>query len=718
MKKQITYYVNAILNSYAILFFSQHKIFGFLLLVASMFNIAAGLTGLACVVFSLFIVNFLGFNKDTAYTGLYSFNSLLLGIGFGSFFDFNASFWLWLIVASLLCIVISINLTAYLGKYLLPTLSIPFVIIFWLVLIATTGYAGMGLMQKNSYIVFELYTGSNFHFNQFNNFIEVNVPVPIGLFFRSLSAVLFQNNMIAGILIAVGLLIHSRIALSLLILGFMIACLINYFTGTYPDGISNYHLGANFMMISLAVGGFFLIPSFRSYLLAIVSVALTFLIVNGMSRVLGVYNLPIFSMPFSLLTLALLYFFMLRVNVGKLQITAIQNYAPETNLYQHLNGTDRFKDFTYFAISLPFMGSWRVSQDYDGDLTHQGDWSSAIDFVITDLDQKTFEFPGNKPEHYYCYNKPVLACADGFVAEVIQHIDDNPIGQVNLEQNWGNTIVIKHAEGLYSKVSHLKKNSAKVKQGDYITQGEVIALCGNSGRSPEPHLHFQLQATPYIGSKTMSYPFAYYQKLNDNHTAALKSFSVPKTGDLIQQPEINPYLKQAFNFEPGYRNKVATSTDIETWEVFTDAYNQTYLSCKENQSVAYFVKNANVFFFTRFYGDKKSLLYLFYLAAYKINFSAHPVEDYYAADSESFNPKLWLQDLVSPFLIYIKTNYKNHIHITNDGVVINAVANKKGFSNNKDVMIAKIFTTQFGITGFEVNTEHKKSTLKCSIKSI
>jgi urea transporter len=501
MNKQITYYAKATLNSYAILFFSQHKILGALLLIASMLNIAAGITGLICVLFTLFVVNCLGFSKETAQTGLYSFNSLLLGIGFGSFFDFNASFWLWLFVACLFCIVVSINLTSYLGKYLLPTLSIPFVLVFWLVLIATNGYIGMGLMQKNSYIVFELYTGSLIHFNQFNSFIELNMPDIIALFFRSLSAVLFQNNVIAGILVAIGLLIHSRIALSLLVLGFIVTYIINYFTGIYPDGISNYHLGANFMMISLAIGGFFLIPSIRSYFWAIVSVALTFLIINGLSKVLGIYNLPIFSMPFSLLTLSILYFFMSRINAGKLQITAVQNYAPETNLYQHLNGEERFRDFKYFAINLPFMGSWQVSQDYDGNITHKGDWSEALDFVITDLDEKTFEFPGNKVTHYYCFNKPVLACADGFVVEVIQHIEDNPIGQINLEQNWGNTIVIRHTEGLYSKVSHLKKNSVKVKQGDYVAQGDVIALCGNSGRSPEPHLHFQVQATPYIGSK-------------------------------------------------------------------------------------------------------------------------------------------------------------------------------------------------------------------------
>ena len=702
MKKEISYYLNSTLNSYAILFFSQNKIFGVILLIASFFNLSSGITGLLCTLFTVLVVTLLGFNKDTTYAGLYSFNALLLGIGFGTFFTFNYSFWLWLTVACLLVIIISINLTAFLGKYGLPILSIPFIFVFWLVLIATNGYAGMGLMQKDSYVVFELYIGNAAHVNLINQYVdELPIPYYIALFLRSLSAVLFQNNLLAGILIAIGLFIHSRIAFSLLALGFTIACLTNYLTGTYPDGMSNYHLGANFMMISLAIGGFFLIPSIRSYFWAVVTVLLSFLVVNGMTRFLGVYNLPIFSMPFSLLTIGLLYFFMLRVKPGKLSLTPIQHYSPETNLYQYSTTKERLKDLIYLPVNLPFMGNWTVAQDYNGEITHKGDWAEALDFVITDIDDHTFEYPGNKPEHYYCYNKPVLACADGMVQEVIQHIEDNRIGQVNLEQNWGNTVILKHAEGLYSKVSHLKQHSVKVKVGDYVKQGDLLALCGSSGRSPEPHLHFQLQTTPYIGSKTIAYPFAYYQQNNE-----LKSFATPRNGDRIQQLETNAYLKQAFNFQPGFRLQIiADDGRIETWETLTNAFNQTFLYCKENEAAAYFVRNNYVFYFTSFYGSKQSLLYLFYNAAYRIHFSTHAVNDEYTLDSSAFKPELWLQDMLAPFHLYIKRKYTNTYAIVDQGIEIHA---------NR----ASIRVTQQGIAHFTVEQDYTKTPIKCTAKSI
>lgn len=711
MKKHLQYYFNAALNSYAILFFSQNKILGILLFVVSMFNFNAGLSGLICVIGSLILVSNLGFSRENIKSGLYSFNSLLLGIGFGTFFNFNFTFWLWLAVACLLCIVLSVNLVSFLGKYGLPTLSIPFVITFWVLLLAVNGYSGMGLMQKSSSLLFELNTNAPSHFTRLCHFFDnLKLPAYLLLFFRSLSAVLFQNSVLAGILISTGVFIHSRIGFSLLLIGFVLACVVNKLSGTYPDGISNYYLGANFMMASCAIGGFFLIPSWRSYLWAIVVIPFIFLVLNGFTRLLGLYNLPVFSIPFCFVAIGLLYFFMLRKNAGKLRLTALQHYSPETNLYQFLNGEERLNDFKYFNLSLPFMGAWTVSQGYEGKITHRGDWQHALDFVLEDIDHKSYELPGTKPEDYYCFNKPVLAAGDGFVAEVINHIDDNAVGQVNLQQNWGNTVVIKHAAHLFSKVSHLKKNSIKVKPGDYVKQGDIIGFCGNSGRSPEPHLHFQIQTTPYIGSKTLAYPFAYFTSKSNTE---LKSFDVPKEGIDVQKPEINPYLRNAFHFQPGYITTVVNEKGVkETWEVFTDDFGSTYFFCHENQAVAYFVSNANVFYFTRFYGDQTAMLHLFYQAAYKINYSAHSAADHYAINVSNFKPELWLQDLVAPFFTFTQSTYANDIEFKNDGLTINASAQKRVFSHRQIFLTAKIHINSKGIAELEFGCKNKKLKVK------
>src|ERR1019366_375899 len=57
----------------------------------------------------------------------------------------------------------------------------------------------------------------------------------------------------------------------------------------------------------------------------------------------------------------------------------------------------------------------------------------------------------------------------------------------------GNFITISHGNKEFSTFDHLKQNSIPVKQGATVKQGDVIGACGNSGSSPAPHVHFQLQ---------------------------------------------------------------------------------------------------------------------------------------------------------------------------------------------------------------------------------
>ena len=61
-------------------------------------------------------------------------------------------------------------------------------------------------------------------------------------------------------------------------------------------------------------------------------------------------------------------------------------------------------------------------------------------------------------------------------------------------QNWGNAVRLRHRAGFTSWYFHIQANGVLVNEGGVVTQGQAIAISGNTGRSSNPHLHFQVQA--------------------------------------------------------------------------------------------------------------------------------------------------------------------------------------------------------------------------------
>lgn len=132
----------------------------------------------------------------------------------------------------------------------------------------------------------------------------------------------------------------------------------------------------------------------------------------------------------------------------------------------------------------------------------------AYDLVIMKNDS-TFKDSPNVNENYYAFNKEVTAPADGKVIKVVNHLEDNIPGEMYEMEPAGNVIIIEHTNHEYSMVAHLKKNSCLVQQGDTVKQGDVIALCGNSGNSSEAHIHFQVMDAPdFLNCQSLRIRFA------------------------------------------------------------------------------------------------------------------------------------------------------------------------------------------------------------------
>ena len=673
MKAKRQLYGDAVINSYAQLFFSNDRVLAVLLLVASFIDPFIGACGLFSLIVTLLFADWLGLSPLYFRNGTYGFNSLMVGLAMGVYYQLDIHLLVMLVFISAFTLLLSVVIGTVLSKYNIPSLSLPFLIGVWIILLSIRTFSAVHLSERSIYAINELYSiGGAGLVNIYQQINNISLPPFIEVYIKSLGAIFFQYNLIAGALILMGLIFYSRIAFLLSLIGFTMGYLFYYLLNGEFTQLQYSYIGFNFILTAIALGGFFLIPSRKSFLLVIIVTPIIAILLSAATGIFAIYQLPIYSLPFNIAVILVLFVLNLRTAHKNLEVVTLQQFTPEKNLYKHNNYTNRFKKDTYFHIHLPFSGYCYIPQGYNGPITHKGDWQHAWDFIVKDKDGKAFKSTGTEVTDYYCYNMPVLAPSAGYVITIASNIEDNVIGGMDLEHNWGNAIVIKHGDYFYSKLTHLKKDSFKVKVGDYVQKGDELATCGNSGRSPEPHIHFQLQASPYIGSKTLSYPISYYvSESDDKHF--FHSFDIPKEGDTISRVEPTKLLQDAFAFIAGEEFNFLVKADNgkeskNKWEVFIDGYNKSYIYCHTTHSTAYFVNNGTLHYFTDFYGDRTSLLYYFYLGAHKILLGYY--QDMEVNDSISIEGfyrgiNKVIQDFIAPFYIYLRTGFNAKFY-TND----------------------------------------------------
>lgn len=170
----------------------------------------------------------------------------------------------------------------------------------------------------------------------------------------------------------------------------------------------------------------------------------------------------------------------------------------------------------HINLAYPFTGRWLVQNSPANRVpshgTHLLATTYAIDFVPVADHGRTAPFRLTsllRPEaaaRFPGFGRPVLAPAAGTVALIHNDEPDHPayrgvpsIGYAltqhrRAEKGWkaltGNFVMIETG-GLFVVLCHLRQDSIKVAVGQHVHVGDVLAECGNSGNSTEPHLHLQ-----------------------------------------------------------------------------------------------------------------------------------------------------------------------------------------------------------------------------------
>lgn len=153
--------------------------------------------------------------------------------------------------------------------------------------------------------------------------------------------------------------------------------------------------------------------------------------------------------------------------------------------------------FAKTRLTLPVAGAWTVvwggrslAQNYHASSRDQ---RFAFDLLVV---KGGATHQGNGLAGYHAFGQPVFAPADGVIVEADGAWPDLPPGARDAQHPLGNHVVIDHRNGEYSFLCHLQQGSVKRTAGVSVRDGDAIGLCGNSGNTTEPHLHYHLQDTP------------------------------------------------------------------------------------------------------------------------------------------------------------------------------------------------------------------------------
>jgi murein DD-endopeptidase MepM/ murein hydrolase activator NlpD len=524
--------LSGLLRAYSQVLFTRSRVVGALLLLATLLAPEVGLVGLASVALAQGLARLGGVSPADIEEGLVGYNALLVGLGVAALAGGSAPGVGLALGAAAAAALLAAALRALLARAGLPSLTLAFVFTLWIALGAA---AALGLPRAAPLA---------------DPFAPAaGLPDAAARLLQGLGALFFVPRADAGLLVLAALLIYSRYAALLAGLGLALAGLIS--SGMDPSqAILQQTLGFNMALTALAVGGVWFVPGPSALVAGLAASGVAGLLTLGAAPLLGRLDLPVAVLPLNLAVPAALLAARLRVRDGAPKSVDFLPGTPEENLHYFRTRVARFGGRYLARFAAPFPGRWVVTQGEDGEYTHQGRWSSALDFEVAGLDGALHGGDGGQLADWHCYRLPALAPADGTVARVIDGLPDSAPGQQDLDHSWGNLVVIWHGPGVYSLLSHLSPGSVAVAEGQFVRRGVQVGLVGSSGRSPEPHLHFQLQASAEPGSPTLPVELHDVVLVGEDG-AQLAGAVTPVKGVALRNIEADPAVARLLAFPLG-----------------------------------------------------------------------------------------------------------------------------------------------------------------------
>lgn len=176
-------------------------------------------------------------------------------------------------------------------------------------------------------------------------------------------------------------------------------------------------------------------------------------------------------------------------------------------------------DVEPLLLAAPVAGRWEALNSPTSKVpshgTHAYGQAYAVDLVLAPegVERPGFGRAGASflpPERFPAFGQEVRAPADAVVVRAVDRMRDHRSRSSWSAYAWflveaipreamgptgvlGNHVVLRLADGTHFAMAHLQRGSVAVRRGDRVAAGDLLARCGNTGNTTEPHLHCQRQ---------------------------------------------------------------------------------------------------------------------------------------------------------------------------------------------------------------------------------
>ena len=136
----------------------------------------------------------------------------------------------------------------------------------------------------------------------------------------------------------------------------------------------------------------------------------------------------------------------------------------------------------------------------------------ALDIVKEPPISSLFKFRKAALADDVTYGTKIYSPCKGYVKDLRNGVDDQPIGIKDPSMGGGNYLIIG-CDGFDVMLAHIKKDTFLVNVKDQVSVGQELAQIGNSGNTDGPHLHLMAYIWNEDNTEKIPVPMAFDGKL-------------------------------------------------------------------------------------------------------------------------------------------------------------------------------------------------------------